>query len=55
MKIPTYYYFTKFSFFDVLHALSKHVFSVEFMQNKIQTEKKKGSSELNTLRSNETE
>jgi hypothetical protein len=41
LKIPTYHGFTKYNFLDVLQALSKHVFSVEFTQNKIMEDKKR--------------
>lgn len=39
LKIPTYKYFTCYNFFDVLHALSKHVFSIDFTQKKIREDK----------------
>ena len=40
MKIPTYYNFSKFNFMDILQALCKHVFSVDFTAKKISKDKK---------------
>ena len=35
LKIPTFFKFTKYNFLDVLQALTRHVFSVEYTASKI--------------------